>query len=231
MTSLTALPSSLPSTPSKPQSRLNESKRVDMIRTHRAFQRQLALKFGLNYSSVINHDPMRPLEPLALDGLRSILLSEMGSVDKVWKGRVLSLTVTSAALCATPSIHLVAEDDEGNSERIAICNFPSDETEALIHKRFVIGCKLSIINPYFRIALDGNTNIRVDDYKSIVLHPMTENEKKVCSFCLQTPATKVCSQCRSATYCSKACQQLDWTLYEHKSSCKVLAKLSAAGNK
>ena len=206
----------------KPPGRFTHPKRVELIRGHRAYQ-QAHRTGAAGYAHTVQFSmppALRQEAPPSLVGLHSLLLSDMDPThEKVWVSHVLSLTVIDAALCTSPSIHLVVEDDHGNAERLFLYNFPRHEAEQLISERFVVGCKMAVINPYLRLAMDGKPGVRVDDYKSIVSHPLSDAERAVCWFCLTTRATKVCSKCRLAQYCSKQCQQQDWKLYDHKRIC------------
>ena len=47
--------------------------------------------------------------------------------------------------------------------------------------------------------------------------------------CCSTPASNMCSRCRSVVYCSPACQRSHWPT--HKTSCKVVAQAAAAASK
>ena len=210
-----------PPTSWKPPGRFTHPKRVELIKANRAFQRTLLdASESTMYTPFTTSPALRQEAPLSLVGLQNLLLSDMDPThEKVWVGQVLVLTVIDVAYKTSPSIQLVVEDDHGNAERLFIYNYPPQEAEHLMRDLFVVGCKMEAINPYMRLARDGKPGIRVDDYKSIVCHPVSEAEKAVCWYCLTNGATKVCAKCHVARYCSKQCQQHDWTLYEHKSIC------------
>ena len=220
------LPCFLPYISWKPPGRFTHPKRVELIKANRAFQQALLdASEGVKHPLFTTSPALRQEAPTSLVGLQSLLLSDMDPTrEKVWAGHVLSLTVIDAAYSTSPSIHLVVEDDHGHVERLFLYNYPPHEAEHLIRKRFVVGCKMAVINPYLRLAQDGKPGIRVDDYKSIICHPVSEAGKAVCWFCLTSGATKMCAKCHLGCYWSKRCQQQDWNLYDHKRICIQIAE-------
>ena len=208
----------------KPPGRFTHPKRVELIKANRGFQRTVLDTINSTRHSPFTTPPSLLQEaPKSLVGLQNLLLSDMDPThEKVWDGYVLSLTVIDMAYITTPSIQLVVEDNHGNTERLFIYNYPPHEAEYLMRDRFVVGCQLAVINPYLRLAMDGKPGVRLDDYKSIVSHPLSEAEKAVCWYCLTNAATKVCAKCHLARYCSKNCQRQDWKAYDHKRLCKGL---------
>ena len=118
-----------------------------------------------------------------------------------------------------PSIWLLFEDDNGDLERLFIYNIPPSEGQQLIKNTYIYGTKLSILNPYMRMAADMKSAIRVDDASSIILHGDTHNVKNMCRCCSEENASFTCSKCKVARYCSKECQAIDWKQNNHKLIC------------
>jgi len=147
--------------------------------------------------------------PLSLVGLRLVYLNDMDTTkDHVLNGYVLELTIISTLFDDRMSVNFVAEDSNGNVQRVVLYNFD---------KPLKLGSKISIINPYLRIAKDTKPVVRVDDPNSVIVSP---NEiKDACHCCGMANAGKVCSQCKKAWYCSTDCQTLDWKSFEHKLVC------------
>lgn len=108
----------------------------------------------------------------------------------------------SALTCLTPSILLAVEDSLGDAERLSSYNFPKSEGDMLINEMFVVGNKISITNPYMRMATDRKPMLRVDDFKSIICHKPSIDDINVCRFCLSSPATSFCGHCHKSRYCS-----------------------------
>jgi hypothetical protein len=158
----------------------------------------------------------------SLIGLKSITLREMDPTkDKVYNGFVLSVTIIEGTYSWIPSIHLVIEDENFDCERMLIYDFPEEQGEYLISKLYTVGSKMHIINPYLRIgANDMKPSVRVDDISSIVMQSESERIVDMCRYCCEANASKVCSKCHQALYCSKECQRMDWKLYKHKLICK-----------
>jgi hypothetical protein len=95
------------------------------------------------------------------------------------------------------------------------------EINYIKRNRYTIGSKMHIINPYLRIgANDRKPSVRVDDISSIVMQSESERILNMCRYCCEANASKACSKCRQALYCSKECQTMDWKLYKHKLICK-----------
>ncbi|KAG0300296.1 hypothetical protein BGZ98_009296, partial [Dissophora globulifera] len=100
--------------------------------------------------------------PLSLIGLKPIYLNDIDpTVDHVLDGFVLELTFITVPYNNNLSISFVAEDKNLNVQRISLYN--CDKKHIL-----EIGTKISVINPYLRIANDGKPMIRVDDPNSVI---------------------------------------------------------------
>src|SRR6185503_15996717 len=102
-----------------------------------------------------------------LDGLRlrAITFKEMNVMkDHVYEDCVLSVrSLEDPGDVRRPSIMLILEDENRDVCRAFIYNFVGS-TNATTHKEIVeqlgYGAKLSIINPYMRLAVDGGYGIR-----------------------------------------------------------------------
>lgn len=113
------------------------------------------------------------------------------------------------------SVDFVIEDKFKFVERMAIYNL-GDDYES-IFKKFAIGSKFLIINPYIRMANDGKPMIRISDPSSI--KSVDLKVEKMCRFCGNGNSKFNCSKCLKALYCSKECQTNDWKLLNHKLIC------------
>ena len=205
--------------------RLTDPHRVEVIQKHRQWEGQsLQEKHnpGCKVISVTVKSRVKQQTAASLIGLKSITLREMDPTkDQVYKGHALSVTIIEETYSWTPSIHLVIEDENFDSERMLIYGFPEEQGDYLISKLYTIGSKMHIINPYLRIgANDMKPSVRVDDLSSIVMQSNSERILSMCRYCCEANASKVCSRCQQAHYCSKECQTMDWKLYKHKLICK-----------
>ncbi|CAF4121941.1 unnamed protein product [Rotaria sordida] len=205
--------------------RLTDPHRVEVIQKHREWEgNTLQEKNNPSYTVISTTLKPRVKQQTAksLIGLKPITLREIDPTkDQVYNGYVLSVTIIEEAYSWIPSIHLVIEDENFDCERMLIYNFPEEQGEYLISKLYTIGSKMHIINPYLRIgAGDMKPTVRVDDFSSIVMQSESEWILNMCRYCCEANASKVCSKCQQAHYCSKECQINDWKLYKHKLICK-----------
>ncbi|CAF3837201.1 unnamed protein product [Rotaria sp. Silwood1] len=205
----------------KPKSRLSDPRRLDMIQLHRksiAEKRELSPDYKL--MTLTTKPRLHQNSPASLIGLKGITLREMNPAkDYVYQGYVLSGIIFEQSPVVEPSIWLLFEDDNGDLERLFIYNIPASEGWQLIKDTYIYGTKISILNPYMRMAADNKPAIRVDDASSIILHGNAHSVKDMCRYCSEANASRVCGKCRSAHYCSKECQTIDWKQCDHKLIC------------
>ena len=205
---------------------LTDPDRVGVITKHREWEGKTLLEKDNPDHRVISSsvEPrVKQQTAKSLIGLKPITLRELNPTkDQVYDGYVLSVTIVEEAYSWTPSIHLVIEDENFDSERMLIYGFPEEQGEYFISKMYTIGRKMHIINPYLRIgAADRKPTVRVDDFSSIVMQSESERILNMCRYCCEANASKVCVKCREAPYCSKECQTMGWKLYKHKLICKI----------
>jgi hypothetical protein len=113
------------------------------------------------------------------------------------------------------STSIVAQDEHGMVERVAMYNLGLSEKSIL--ETYKIGCKISITNPYIRMANDMKPMIRIDDPRTIILRD--KQMTNPCCLCLKENSKYSCSKCLKAKYCSKECQIDDWKIFQHKNLC------------
>jgi TPR repeat protein len=205
--------------------RLTNPHRIELIKRHRQWAIAMSpTKRNPNHTEITATIKPRVKQETAksLVGLKSISLKEMNPTkDHIYKGYVLSLTVVEEIYSWTPSIHLVIDDENLDCEQMCIYGFPPSDGEYLVKNVFRIGNKMHVINPYLRIgAHDGKPMIRVDDFSSIIMQDESSSVMNMCRCCGLPNALHVCSLCKSARYCSKECQAMDWKIYQHKLICK-----------
>ncbi|CAF1449022.1 unnamed protein product [Adineta steineri] len=205
----------------KPKSRLTDSRRLDMIQFHRnSIAEKRRLPPNMNFVTSTIKARLHQKSPMSLIGLKGITLRDMNPMkDHIYQGCVLSGVIFEQSPVVEPSIWLLFEDDNGDLERLFLYNIPASEGWQLIKDTYVYGTKISILNPYMRMAADGKPAIRVDDASSIILHGGTHNVKDMCRYCTKANAARVCGKCKSAHYCSKECQTIDWKQCGHKLVC------------
>ncbi len=136
--------------------------------------------------------------------------------DHVYEGFAIKLTLIEDAITGRPSINQIAEDEHGDAQRIFIYNFPQN---ADTQNKIGFGCKVTVVNPYFRLARDGKPMIRVDDISLMFLHSNTTNKKR-CRYCGdECELTVPCRHCKRSFYCSKVCLKNDTMELNHRDVC------------
>jgi hypothetical protein len=132
-------------------------------------------------------------------------------------GYVLAMINIDVPLYQPPplSTRLLAQDEHGMVERVAIYNLGLSEKSIL--ETYKIGCKFSLINPYIRMANDMKPMIRIDDPRTIILSD--EQMTYPCCLCLKEDSKYNCSKCHRAKYCSRECQIADRKIFQHKTIC------------
>lgn len=198
------------------QTKLKDPSRKEIILQHRQsindFRKTIPKGF-VSLPTTINPPKQQKL-PVSLIGLKSAYINEIDfTKDHVLSGYVLEVTVIDIPLRTGMSIMLVVEDKNNHVQRVALYNFNENIASA---EELGVGSKLSIINPYIRMAQDGKPLIRVDDPSSVILCGKNVN---MCAHCGNLSASSVCGGCNTTKYCSKECQARDWKEFQHKLIC------------
>uniref|UniRef100_A0A914Y6F9 MYND-type domain-containing protein n=1 Tax=Panagrolaimus superbus TaxID=310955 RepID=A0A914Y6F9_9BILA len=125
----------------------------------------------------------------------------------------------------------IIEDENGDVYRFAVYNWPlkTEGNQKLAVskaiKDFYPNSKVSIMNPYMRLARDGMNVIRVESPEFIYIDKSSTSNK--CHCCGKEEGKILsCSGCMMAKYCSKECQKHDWIEFNHKEICKHLKMFS-----
>ena len=154
--------------------------------------------------------------PKSLANLQNIQLREMDpALDKIYEGHIINLMIIEKPVFGYSSVHCIAQDDRGDATRLFVYNIPQDKETA--ENRLGLGCRLSVINPYLRIAADLKNGLRVDDPKCLIQMEKVEN---TCWYCGEGGANSNCSRCKKANYCNRECQKADWKILNHKAICE-----------
>ncbi len=201
-------------------SRLTDPNRIELIINHREY---LAKVSKMRTERIIIPTTTPALQkqkaPKSILGLKPITLSDMDPTkDHVHEGFVMQITFIEDPIFNGSSIVTVIEDENGDTQRCFIYNFEQPNNDSIVQKTFGFGYKISLINPYMRMAYDMRPSIRIDDPKTLV----KIGEEKIvdmCRYCGKENAKSVCSRCKRAQYCDKNCQTSDWKLYKHKLIC------------
>lgn len=149
-------------------------------------------------------------------GLKPIFFKDMGShADKIYEGFAVKVVIVDDAIVGQPSVNLIGQDSQGTMQQIFIYKIPQNtETQNVVG----YGCSITIVNPYYRIGMDGKPMIRVDNPSTVIYHTALTNKKR-CRYCGDPQGIILCKKCQRACYCSQKCLQLDSTENQHKLVC------------
>lgn len=193
---------------------LNDPYRIEIIKSHRTAlrtQRNMASTFEKGEGNLL------PKPVVDLFTLKPIFFADMDpKKDHIYEKFAIKLTFIEDAITGRPSICQIAEDEKGDAQRIFIYNFPQNEET---QNKIGFGCKVTIVNPYFRLAKGGKPMIRVDDISLMFLHSSVSNKNR-CRYCgSECQLTVPCRQCKRSYYCSKACLKKDSMELNHLDVC------------
>ncbi|KAJ3268499.1 hypothetical protein HDV01_002702 [Terramyces sp. JEL0728] len=197
---------------------LSDPLRIEMIITYRQKLSDMAKLELKDHHFMFSTWKPPKTQTLHSDTFEPITLKDMDpTIDKVYEGKVLEVTIFERAFTYVPSIHVLIFDCNKSMQRLFIYGHPREVGLNLISEVYLPGTKLKIFNPYFRLCNDGKPAIRVDNPNSIVLGV----KNNICSACGTVDATKTCAKCKRVYYCSRECQVLDWKVYKHNLICPI----------
>lgn len=87
------------------------------------------------------------------------------------RGRALRAKIVGAP-CVMVAAQMLLEDDRGDYVKIAVYNRVRDQAEA--DALFVLGRRLLVLEPYFKVMADGTQGIRCDNPNEVILLPLDE---------------------------------------------------------
>lgn len=198
------------------QTKLKDPSRKELIIQHRQSINNFRKTIPKGFAGILTttNPPKQQKLPASLIGLKPAYINEIDfTKDHVLSGYVLEVTAIDIPLRTGMSIMLVVEDKNSNVQRVALYNFNENISSV---KELGVGSKLSIINPYIRMAQDGKPLIRVDDPSSVIFGEKTVD---MCGYCGNLSASSACGGCKTTKYCSKECQVSDWKEFQHKLIC------------
>ncbi|KAG4067083.1 hypothetical protein HA402_000074 [Bradysia odoriphaga] len=188
---------------------LGDRYRMNIITTHR---RELRLVRNESLKLDRAADKNLPKTEVDLSTLKKISLSDMGKERQ--DGSAMKITFIEDAILGQPTIAQIAEDENGDAERILIDNFPQNEET---QRHIGYGCQVTLLDPHYETDLDGKLVIRVNG-NSLVLHPRDEDQSR-CRYCTELGASMPCRKCKRVFYCSKDCSTKDSVELNHKDVC------------
>lgn len=183
----------------------------------------VTIAFGSSMGLKVNN--LKPRPKINLSDFKPILLEEMSKEKKsqIYQGFFLRLTIMEDPIdkdSAVTAIYSIVRDEKYSYERLFIYNYSPNKTE--LQENLGFGSKISIVNPYYRISLDGSPLLRVDDFNTVIIHSDLKNEK-ICRYCgnenYEGPPI-LCRFCKRSYYCSQKCLKLDVSELRHNFVCK-----------
>lgn len=161
------------------------------------------------------HEQKMPKQP---DDFKGITLRDMNPhKDMVYKKRLINLLISEDPMFGLLSaIHVVVRDD--NNDCINCSFYGLDHFDKNVRQNLAFGSKITVLNPYYRLATDGSVALRVDDPKTIIYRVAGKNNS-ICRYCWKENPQHTCGGCKRVKYCSRDCQTDDWKIMKHKMIC------------
>lgn len=199
--------------------KLSEPARVEVILHNR---RDVASFLKLGEIPATTLDTLNPAGndqlPTHFSDLESVTLNEMYPTGCNYYGKRIDLEIIDDATSLI-RVMLMCQDGAGDVIFVALyCDSPS-RNDIDLQQKLGYGCKISIANPWMKVALDGRIMIRIDDDSNLLIHKSKDPKK--CRFCGNPDSEKKCARCKKAFYCSRECQIHDWKILNHKGICDV----------
>ncbi|XP_037027921.1 uncharacterized protein LOC119068449 [Bradysia coprophila] len=188
---------------------LGDRYRMSIVTAHRR-ELKLVKNASLKLDRTTNKE--LPKTKVDLSTLKKISLSDMG--EERQDGSAMKITFIEDAILGRPTIVQIAEDENGDAQRIFIDNFPQNEET---HKHIGYGCQVTLLNPHYETDPDGKPVIRVNS-NLLVLHPTDDGQSR-CRYCTRLGAAIPCRKCKRVFYCSKSCSMIDSVELNHKDVC------------
>lgn len=152
------------------------------------------------------------------DGYTKITLRDMNSHrDFVYKKHFIDLVICEDAMFGLLStLNVLARDD--NDDCIN-CSFHAlDHYDPVVRENLAFGSKITVLNPYHRLASTGTVTLRVDEPRMLIYkEPGADNP--MCRYCWKENPQHSCAVCKRVKYCGRRCQSDDWAIMKHKLIC------------
>lgn len=152
------------------------------------------------------------------ENIKGITLRDMNPhKDMVYKKRLINLVISDDPMFGLLSaIHVVVRDD--NNDCINCSFYDLDHFDKNVRENLAFGSKITVLNPYYRLATDGSVALRVDDPKTII-YRVAGKDNLICRYCWKEKPQHTCGGCKRVKYCSRDCQIEDWKTLKHKIVC------------
>lgn len=199
---------------------LTNPARVQYVQKHRETLKKMT-EFHRSKEFIVKVSMKTPKDQEASkhpDGSKEITIRDMNPhKDEVYKKRFINLLIIEDPMFGLlTAIHVVVRDDNGDC---LICSFYNlDHFDENVRRSLCFGSKITVMNPYYRLATDGNVALRVDDPKTII-YRSSGKDNPICRYCWKENPQHSCGICKRAKYCCRSCQTDDWKNLKHKLIC------------
>ncbi|XP_035708241.1 uncharacterized protein LOC110850052 isoform X2 [Folsomia candida] len=151
--------------------------KVQTIVNHRIALNQIKKEKSSESDWTTKQAKLFPTRTPNLLGLKPITLKELDKSihDKTYDGFAIRLTVIEDAILGLPSVQILAEDENGDIEKVYIYNYQQGPTT---QDELGYACAFTVINPYFRLMADRKWGIRVDDPNLLIKHPLMKGQDR-----------------------------------------------------
>lgn len=194
--------------------------RVQFVLRHREALKKMsefrrANMYHANLSINPQHEQKMSNKP---DDFKGITLRDMNPLkDMVYQKRLINLVISEDPMFGLLSaIHVVVRDD--NDDCINCSFYELDHFDGGVRENLAVGSKITVLNPYYRLATDGSVALRVGDPKTII-YRVAGKDNSVCRYCWKENPQHACGGCKRVKYCSRECQTDDWKIMKHKIIC------------
>ncbi|CAG7720642.1 unnamed protein product, partial [Allacma fusca] len=163
------------------------------------------------YFNQLCFEPMHHQEQCTSKKFKEITIREMyPHGDKIHEGRILHVQIVEKSWNFAGKWFSVVKDKHHDCIHMTFEDFPDAWT------KLWLGSTLSIKNPYYRLACEGERRaIRVDDPATIKFG----DSVTLCNFCWAPDAEILCDHCMAA-YCDNECQKKDMKLLKYHFMCE-----------
>lgn len=164
--------------------------------------------------------PMNQFKPKRVNDMKEITFRDMTPrKDHVYNDRIINLLIAEDPMLGIVSaIHTVVRDDNGDCLNCAFNEL--DHNDEYVRRCLCFGSKIRVLNPHYRLDIDGSIVLQVDDPKNIILQS-SGKDKQFCRYCWKESPNHACGRCKQAKYCCRDCQTNDWKILKHKLICRL----------
>ncbi|XP_037051861.1 uncharacterized protein LOC119085546 [Bradysia coprophila] len=199
--------------------KLSDTKRTQCVLRHRETLKIISERMEGNLVDQLTFTPQHKQKVSECpDNIREITLQDMHPQrNVVYKERYINLVICEDPMFGLLSaVHVVVRDD--NFDFINCSFYDLRHNDKTVRQSLAFGTKITIVNPYHRVAVDGNVSLRVHE-QNMIIYRGNGKDNPICRYCFKENPEHACGGCRRVKYCSRNCQSDDWKDLNHKAIC------------